>query len=78
MVDNSGNYVLPASFGGIQSGDNNWYHYFSGSFNTYVEKESKMDKAFKIIKKLMDCKMIKEDISVKEFMDLCEIISREI
>ena len=41
-------------------------------------KENKMDKAFKIIKSLMDKKIIKDDISIKEFMEICEVISKEI
>jgi len=59
--------------------DNNHYHYYQlGGFTTYIEKESKMDKAFKIIKSLMDKKIIRDDISVKEFMDICEVISKEV
>ena len=46
--------------------------------HTFVERESKVDKAFKIIKSLMDKKIIKDDISVKEFMEICEAISKEI
>lgn len=46
--------------------------------NLVYYSESRMDKAFKIIKALMDEKMIKEDLTVKEFMNICEAISKVI
>ena len=60
-----------------------WYPQYQQSYtwgwgHTFVERESKVDKAFKIIKSLMDKKIIKDDISVKEFMEICEAISKEI
>lgn len=44
----------------------------------YFEIDIKICKAFNIIKSLMDNDIIKEDISSKKFIDMFEIISKEI
>lgn len=52
------------------------YNYKQLFHSTVYVERSNMDKAFKIIKALMDEKMIKEDLTVKEFMNICEAISK--
>lgn len=55
----------------------NHYHYYQSYCYPTEDREDRMSKAFRIVKSLMDKKIV-EAKTVKQFIDLVDTISREL
>ena len=56
------------------------YHnyYWPIYYSTIQYVESKVDKAFKIVKRLIDMKILKDELTVGKFIDLVNEISKDL
>ena len=54
-----------------------WYGYWNNyySYPVYITEKSKFEQSFKIVSKLMEKKIIKQTLSVKEFIELVNDIA---
>ena len=55
-----------------------YWNYYQPTITQTVYEDSKVDVAFRIMKKLMKLKLIKKDMTVANFIDVVHTISKEL
>ena len=67
---------------GYQTGDqwntfrwDNCWPYYPQYYPVYVEKEGKVSQAFKIVSKMLEKKIIEKELTIKDFIELVNMIA---